>query len=73
MESTLATLSGANADLLAALRDPAALGYPPMLPVEIALKIDTPAKICEIYGISKERFVKIIADPVFIKSYQEAV
>jgi hypothetical protein len=73
MESTLATLPEANADLMAALRDPTTLGYPPMLPVELALKIDTPAKICEIYGITRDTFSKIIAHPVFIKSYQEAV
>lgn len=73
MEAPLATLPEANADLMAALRDPAALGYPPMLPVEIALKIDTPAKICELYGITREQFTRIIAHPVFIKSYQEAV
>ena len=44
-----------------------------MLPVELALKIDSPRKICEIYGISQDDFRRIIAHPVFIKAYQEAV
>jgi hypothetical protein len=57
----------------AALRDPSLLGYPPMLPVELALRVDTPAKICAIYGISKEEFSIIIGHPVFIKAYQEAI
>lgn len=73
MESTLATLPEASTDLMAALRDPTTLGYPPMLPVELALKIDTPAKICEIYGITRDDFSRIIRHPVFIKAYQEAV
>lgn len=55
------------------LRDPSALGYPPMLPVELALRIDSPAQICSIYGISREEFAAIIKHPIFIKAYQEAV
>lgn len=55
------------------IRDPAELGYPPMLPVELALRIETPAKICAIYGITRDEFTKIIAHPVFIKAYQQAI
>ena len=55
------------------LRDPSQLGYPPMLPVELALRIETPAAICAIYGISRDEFVEIIRHPVFIKAYQEAM
>lgn len=73
MEATLPAAVPPNFDLMDALRDPSALGYPPMLPVELALKIDTPAKICELYGITREQFGRIIAHPVFIKAYQEAV
>lgn len=54
-------------------RDPSQLGYPPMLPVELALRIDTPAAICAIYGISRDEFAQIIKHPVFIKAYQEAI
>lgn len=55
------------------LRNPADLGFPPMLPVELALKIAAPADICGHYGITREQFAAIIAHPVFIKQYQEAV
>lgn len=54
-------------------RDPSELGFPVMLPMELALKIDTPANICAHYGISKDQFRAIIAHPVFIKQYQEAI
>ncbi len=62
-----------NFELMDSLRDPSSLGYPPMLPVELALRIDTPAKICALYGISKDEFIAITKHPVFIKSYKEAV
>lgn len=54
-------------------RNPADLGFPPMLPLELALKIAPPAQICAHYGITREQFAAIIAHPVFVKSYQEAV
>ena len=73
MNAPLTTLADGQIDLMDALRDPSALGYPPMLPVELALRIDTPAKICAIYGIEKDAFAAIIKHPVFIKAYQEAV
>jgi hypothetical protein len=53
--------------------DPSTEFFPPMLPVELAMKVDTPAKICAYYDISRERFAQLIAHPVFIKAYQEAV
>lgn len=55
------------------LRNPAELGFPPMLPMELALKIDSPPNICAHYGITKEQFAGIIRHPVFIKQYQEAI
>lgn len=58
---------------LEALRNPADLGFPSMLPMELALKIDTPPNICKAYGISREQFTEIIRHPVFIKQYQEAI
>ena len=54
-------------------RNPADLGFPAMLPMELALKIDSPQAICAIYGISREQFAAIIRHPVFIKQYQEAI
>lgn len=75
MTTALATL----ADFPQAARDdhgnrnPAELGFPPMLPVELALKIDTPQNICAHYDISRDQFAAIIRHPVFIKQYQEAI
>lgn len=56
-----------------AQRNPAEIGFPPLLPIEIAMKIDTPANVCAAYGLTREDFAKIITHPVFIKAYQEAV
>jgi hypothetical protein len=54
-------------------RNPADLGFPPMLPVELALKIAPPQAICSHYDISKEQFQELVRHPVFVKAYQEAV
>ena len=54
-------------------RDPSALGFPPMLAVELALRIDSPRRVCEAYGIDKDEFALILQHPVFIKQYQQAV
>jgi hypothetical protein len=54
-------------------RNPALLGFPPMLPYELAMKVDTPANICRAYGLTKAEFTDLIGHPIFIKSYQEAV
>lgn len=54
-------------------RDPATLGFPPMLPYELAMKVDTPANICRAYEMTRDEFKALIAHPVFIKAYQEAV
>jgi len=63
----------ALADLTRAARDPSQLGFPPMLPVELALKIDTPANICACYGIDREQFATMVRHPLFIKAYADAV
>ena len=54
-------------------RNPADLGFPPMLPVELALKIASPKDICEHYDISRDQFAELVRHPVFMKAYQEAV
>jgi len=55
------------------LRNPAELGFPPLLPIELAMKIDTPANVFKAHGIDRAQAAAIVAHPVFIKSYQEAV
>lgn len=72
MNSALSNLEEAS-ELEDQTRDPSELGYPPMLPVELALRIETPAKICALYGIGRDEFSAIIKHPVFVKAYQEAV
>lgn len=55
------------------LSDPSTAFFPPMLPLELAMKVDTAANICKAYEISKEQFAVLITHPVFVKAYQEAV
>ncbi len=59
--------------LESAIRNPSEIGFPPLLPVELALRIETPAKICALYGIDRDQFAKIIQHPVFVKAYADAV
>ena len=54
-------------------RNPADLGFPPMLPYELARGVDTPRNICAVYGLTRDQFGALIAHPVFVKAYQEAV
>lgn len=58
--------------LAAALRDPSQMGFPPLLPIELALRLDTPQNICAAYKISREEFTAIAQHPVFVKAYKEA-
>ncbi len=53
--------------ILGADRDPATLGYPEMLPVELALKEHTIREICIAYKISEDEWERIRFDPVFQK------
>jgi hypothetical protein len=46
--------------------DPALLGYPPLLPVELALREHTPQQVCEAYGITAEQWDVIRQSPVFV-------
>ena len=52
--------------------DPAELGFPPMLPIELALRVAPVREICEAYDISKEEFTALSEDPVFIRAYAAA-
>ena len=47
--------------------DPATLSYPPTLPVEIALKEQTPKDICSDYGINAKEWSRLCKEPVFIE------
>lgn len=50
--------------------------YPPMLPVELALRINSPKAICEAYGLTREEFEELAANPTFqadLKRAMEAV
>ena len=53
--------------------DPSKLGFPPMLPIELALRVDTVPKICEAYEIARDEFEQIIENPVFVQAYKQAV
>lgn len=53
--------------------DPSELGYPPTLPIEIALRVAPLADICAAYGISKEDFAALRHDPVFVADLKRAV
>ena len=49
--------------------DPAALGWPPTLPLEVALREHSVPKICESYGIDAEKWDRLRLD----KTFQAAV
>jgi hypothetical protein len=53
--------------------DPSELGYPPTLPIEIALRVAPLPDICAAYGISKEQFEELRRDPVFLGDLKRAV
>lgn len=54
-------------------RDPARLGYPATLPVEIALKTAPLHEIKEEYGFTDEEWAELRHDPVFLADLQRAV
>ena len=53
--------------------NPADIGYPPTLPVEIALRVAPLPEICKAYGISKAEFEELRHDPVFVADLKRAV
>jgi len=52
--------------------DPAELGFPPMLPVELAMRSASVPEICAAYNISKDEFVALTRDPLFVQAYKGA-
>lgn len=53
--------------------DPSSLGFPVMLPVELALRDYPVREICEGYEIDRDAFERICKNPVFQKAYEDAV
>jgi hypothetical protein len=45
--------------------DPARLGYPPTLPVEVALRVASVKDICASYGLSHQDWLRLTEDPIF--------
>lgn len=54
-------------------RDPALLGYPPTLPIEVALRTGTNEEICKHNNISREQWQALCADPTFRNDVAKAV
>jgi hypothetical protein len=52
--------------------NPAELGYPATLPIEVALRTAPINRICEAYGISREEWDELRHNPMFIKDVQLA-
>lgn len=53
--------------------DPAEIGYPPSLPIEIALKTAPLPEIQKAYGFSDEAWQELRYDPIFLRDLKEAV
>ncbi len=53
--------------------DPAMLGYPATLPVEIAMRTSSTRAVCEAYSIAEEEWELIRHDPIFLGDLQRAV
>jgi hypothetical protein len=52
--------------------DPASLGWPPSLPLELALAQQPIRDICTAYGITKPEYVRLRSDPAFRRAVGEA-
>lgn len=52
--------------------DPAELGFPPMLPIELAMRTAPVPEICAAYGIDKAGLEELIQNPVFAQAYKGA-
>jgi hypothetical protein len=53
-------------------KDPTELGFPHLLPLELALAESSPREICNEYGIDKDQFKSMLAMPAFQKAYADA-
>lgn len=69
----MATLPANIIDEYERPKDPAALGWPPTLPIEIALKTAPLDEIRCAYGYSKDEWAALRFDPVFLSDLAAAV
>lgn len=53
--------------------DPSDIGFPHMLPIELALRTGTPKEICAAHGVSKQEWDELRVNPVFVKALTEAI
>jgi hypothetical protein len=58
--------------------DPSTMFFPPMLPVELAMRavgtLDaTVQQICEAHQVTRQQLGTLVVHPVFVKAYQEAI
>ena len=53
--------------------DPSELGYPPTLPIEIALRTAPLKDICEVYGLDQDDWDRLRQDPVFVQDLKRCV
>ena len=53
--------------------NPADLGYPHTLPIEVAMKTASIQDICSAYGLTREDWDKLRNDPVFVADVASAV
>jgi hypothetical protein len=53
-------------------KDPTELGFPPMLPMELAMNTGTPREVCEAYGLTEEDWEGLKKNPVFLSACSEA-
>jgi hypothetical protein len=53
--------------------DPSRIGFPAMLPIELALRTGSVREICDAYNLTREDFAALVQDPAFAKAYQTAV
>jgi hypothetical protein len=53
--------------------NPADLGYPPTLPIEVAMKTASIQDICNAYGLTREDWDTLRADPVFVADVAQAI
>jgi hypothetical protein len=61
-----------NALALLKDNDPAHLGFPPQLPIEIALREEPVKDICEAYGIDRAKWSEIRTNPMFVNALSAA-
>lgn len=54
-------------------RDPAELGWPPTLPIELALKTATPAELMDEYGYEPEEWAALKSNPEFLADLAAAI